>query len=359
MSKIKKNKTKITLQDIADSLGISRGSVDRALHNRGDINQETREKILSKARELGYVDRHLSQFISLQEERKIAVVIPDPPGFFFHQLLDGVRQGELESVASGLRLELLSYSQDKKNLAAVLRSLYEREINRPAGVLLVPAYDPELESMLNPEDKVPLITVNTDVLATNRLCFIGQDLYRSGRLGAELLQKMIHFGEYLCISGSPAVWAHSERLRGISDFLANSNLIQSANTYYCDDISDQAEMILKKQLEEQKNLKGILCLTGAATLGAARCIRKYNGPKPVLVGYDQSEELLGYLQQGVVDALISQDVFNQGYYAYKLMVKLIGEGYKPERSFYCTQTDILLKEHSYRENSIPDFLKSS
>lgn len=359
MSKVKKDKIKVTLQDIADSLGISRGSVDRALHNRGDINPETRDKILVKARELGYIDRHLSQFISLQEGRKIALLIPDPPGFFFQQLLDGARQGELESAAAGLSVELISYQRDRESLTVLLRSLFERDINRPAGVLLVPGYDPALESVLNLMDNVPVITVNTDVSDGNRLCFIGQDLYRSGRLGAELLEKMIHSGEYLCISGSSAVWAHGERLRGLSDFLTDSHLIRSGSIQYCDDIPDQAESILKKQLVEKRDLKGILCLTGAATLGAARCIRNCDGIKPVLVGYDQSGELLGYLHEGIVDALISQDVFNQGYYAYKLMVRVITERYKPEKSSYYTQTDVLLKEHSPRENSIPDFLKYS
>ena len=43
----------VTAQQIADLAGVSRGTVDRALHNRGRVNPEVKEKIQKIARELG------------------------------------------------------------------------------------------------------------------------------------------------------------------------------------------------------------------------------------------------------------------------------------------------------------------
>ncbi|NLC45362.1 MAG: LacI family DNA-binding transcriptional regulator, partial [Clostridiales bacterium] len=40
---------KVTVQMIADRVGVSKGTVDRALHNREGINEETKEKILEVA----------------------------------------------------------------------------------------------------------------------------------------------------------------------------------------------------------------------------------------------------------------------------------------------------------------------
>lgn len=45
---------KVTLKQIADITGVSRGTVDRALHDRGGINPQVRERILTAARDLGY-----------------------------------------------------------------------------------------------------------------------------------------------------------------------------------------------------------------------------------------------------------------------------------------------------------------
>ncbi len=47
----------VTIQQIADRAGVSRGTVDRALNNRGRINKEVAEKIREIASDMGYVPR--------------------------------------------------------------------------------------------------------------------------------------------------------------------------------------------------------------------------------------------------------------------------------------------------------------
>ena len=41
-------------RDIAKALGISIGTVDRALHNRGRIDKSTQRKVLKTAETMGY-----------------------------------------------------------------------------------------------------------------------------------------------------------------------------------------------------------------------------------------------------------------------------------------------------------------
>lgn len=45
---------KVTIQDIADSLGISRNTVSKAINNTGVLADATRDKVLKKAMEMGY-----------------------------------------------------------------------------------------------------------------------------------------------------------------------------------------------------------------------------------------------------------------------------------------------------------------
>ncbi len=45
---------RVTIQDIADSLGVSRNTVSKAINNTGVLADATREKILKKAAEMGY-----------------------------------------------------------------------------------------------------------------------------------------------------------------------------------------------------------------------------------------------------------------------------------------------------------------
>ena len=45
---------RVTIQDIADALGVSRNTVSKAINNSDGLAEATREKILQKAVEMGY-----------------------------------------------------------------------------------------------------------------------------------------------------------------------------------------------------------------------------------------------------------------------------------------------------------------
>ena len=46
--------TRVTIQNIADELGISRNTVSKAINNTGILADSTRDKVLKKAAEMGY-----------------------------------------------------------------------------------------------------------------------------------------------------------------------------------------------------------------------------------------------------------------------------------------------------------------
>lgn len=45
---------RITTQDIADALGVSRNTVSKAINNSGILSEATRQKVIEKAKEMGY-----------------------------------------------------------------------------------------------------------------------------------------------------------------------------------------------------------------------------------------------------------------------------------------------------------------
>ncbi len=45
---------KITMQDIADKLNLSRNTVFKALNNKGNLSSKTKEKVINTAIEMGY-----------------------------------------------------------------------------------------------------------------------------------------------------------------------------------------------------------------------------------------------------------------------------------------------------------------
>ncbi len=61
---------KVTIQDIADELGISRNTVSKAINNTDGLAEATRKKILQKAAEMGYKQFSYINFCSVSNEKQ-------------------------------------------------------------------------------------------------------------------------------------------------------------------------------------------------------------------------------------------------------------------------------------------------
>lgn len=67
---------KVTIEDISRLTGLSRGTISRALNNRPDISEATRQKVLAACRKLHYVPSFAAR--SLATGRQLAVVVLVP-----------------------------------------------------------------------------------------------------------------------------------------------------------------------------------------------------------------------------------------------------------------------------------------
>lgn len=67
----------ITINDVAKAAGVSKGTVDRVLHNRGEVSSKSREKVLRVIEELGYKPNVYASMLASQKKRTICCVIPE------------------------------------------------------------------------------------------------------------------------------------------------------------------------------------------------------------------------------------------------------------------------------------------
>ena len=65
---------RVTIQDIADELGVSRNTVSKAINNADGLAEATRERILQKATEMGY-----KQFSYIKAQTEAAIALPETP----------------------------------------------------------------------------------------------------------------------------------------------------------------------------------------------------------------------------------------------------------------------------------------
>ena len=81
----------VTLQQIAEAAGVSRGTVDRALKNRGRVNAEVAERIRKIAKEMGYQPSRAGRALAMAKKNvKIAVILQSAQTPFMNLVSEGI-----------------------------------------------------------------------------------------------------------------------------------------------------------------------------------------------------------------------------------------------------------------------------
>ena len=86
----------VTLQQIAEAAGVSRGTVDRALNNRGRINPEVAEMVKKTAEEMGYVHKLRKRQKNTSGKKKIGIVTQLSGSSFMLEVNRGIQTGKKE-----------------------------------------------------------------------------------------------------------------------------------------------------------------------------------------------------------------------------------------------------------------------
>ncbi len=120
----------LTLRDVSEASGVSEMTVSRVLRNRGDVSAATRERVLEKAKELGYVPTQIAGALASQRVNLVAVIIPSMSNMVFPEVMTGISQA-LDDTPLQPVVGLTDYSREKEE-----KVLYEMLSWRPSGVII-------------------------------------------------------------------------------------------------------------------------------------------------------------------------------------------------------------------------------
>lgn len=82
----------INIKQLAEKLNLSTSTVSRAFRGNSDINPQTKERILSMARELNYQPNHLASNLREKKTKTIAVIVPEIANNFFSRAINGIER---------------------------------------------------------------------------------------------------------------------------------------------------------------------------------------------------------------------------------------------------------------------------
>lgn len=161
---------------------MSEMTVSRVLRNRGDVSPATRERVLEKAKELGYVPNKIAGALASQRVNLVAVIIPSMSNMVFPEVMTGISQA-LDDTPLQPVVGLTDYSREKEE-----KVLYEMLSWRPSGVIIAGLEHSEASQAMLKASGIPVVEI-MDVDGTPVDSVVGISHRRAGQKMAEAILK--------------------------------------------------------------------------------------------------------------------------------------------------------------------------
>lgn len=325
----------ITYKKIAEIVGVSRATVDRVMHNRGRVDPEVAQRVRAVAEEYGFQPNHVGRALAKAKNPvKIGVLLHLTRIPFFQRVLDGVTESGKEIANLGGKVIVRQQETlDVETQLEALNALVEEGVQ---GIAISPAQDIRLRNRLNElieVNKIPVVTFNTDLEGVNRLSYVGVDNMLVGRTSAYLMNLLLgeNGGKVLIISG---FITHQTNYQRVDGFLAESGMyyphIEVSGLEMTYDDEDKAYEVTMRALKETPDLQGIYMVSSGQG-GCCRAIEDMGKVGEVkLVVVDSLQETNAYLKKGVIQFIVDQDAYSQGYLPPKLLFNYLFNNIKPE-----------------------------
>ena len=339
-----------TIKDIAQMAGVSAGTVDRVLHNRGDVSQKSKEKVQKVLDEINYQPNVFAIGLAAKKKYTITCMIPYYVEHdYWHSVATGIERARQELRPFNVSVDYLHYKHgDRKSYQDACQKI---EKSNTDALLLAPNFREDTLSMLAylKDKNIPFAFIDFDIEEAKALKYIGQDSYKSGYIAAKILMRNYQQGQELILflnnnKDNPAEIQMKRRLEGFMKYISEEHK----------DIAIH-EVILNKNNPEKNNeiLSDFFRKHPKATLGAVfnsrvyqvgHYLREKRQNMTGLIGYDLLRNNTELLKSGEVTYLIGQRPGLQGYCGVKTLCDNIVFKKSVEPLKYMP-IDILIKEN--------------
>jgi LacI family transcriptional regulator len=306
---------KYTIKDIAKLAGVSKGTVDRVLHKRGKVSPAALEKVNEVLNVIDYEPNLIARNLKSNKIYRICILLPDPKiDPYWLPCIKGIDDAVQEFKAYNLAIETFYFNPEKtKSFLKTNDTVLELS---PDAVLLAPIFHKETIEAIKKYDSLNIIvnTFNNQVESTSVKSFVGQDLFRSGRVAAKLLDSISDKGQIAIIhideTYKNAIHMQ-EKERGFRNYFdTKENSEYTITTLKLK--NPNVEINFNTFLNENPDLSGIFVTTSKA-YQVAKIINNTKHNKIGIVGYDLIDENVTNLNNGVIDFLIHQNPKRQAY----------------------------------------------
>ena len=322
----------VTLAEIAALAGVSRGTVDRALNDRGRVDPKVAARVRRIAAERGYRPNRAGRMLARAKNPiRIGVIVQSVETMFMHTVFEEIERASAHFTTTGAEVLVRPLEGvDAQQQLDVIDELLEAGVQ---GIALSPAEDERVRARIQElSERMPVVTFNSDLPDSGRLCYVGVDNFACGRMSAGLMDLLLAgHGEVLLVAGQENNWSHQQRVDGFqTEAAANFPGLSLLPPQTCGDDQQLAHDIVCRAVQEYPSLRGVYVSVNGQ-LGACDALRELGLQGKVhLICHDLIPANTENVRRGLIDFLIDQDAALQGARPIELLMDYLLAGEKPE-----------------------------
>jgi LacI family transcriptional regulator len=335
------NIKRVTSQDVADAAGVSRTTVSLVLNNtpNAQISEETRQRVITTARSLGYVPDAAARALVSRRAQIIGLVMARS---HYHIASDAFLPQTLEGLLdvahqNGMRL-LIDIVEPQHQKEAYLQLVRAKHID---GLILSgPRLDDEALTLLD-EENFPIVLIGR--LPGDRYYSVDVDNRSAARNAVEHLIKLGHRRIACITNASPEYSAAAERLAGYREALEACGLAYDQNLVRYGDFSSKSGYQQMKQIIlSGAEFSAVFAASDEVAYGvnAALVEQDLHSPeKTALIGFDDLP-MSAYINPPLTTVRVPATELARR--AGNLLVQIL-EGEQPEQKVQLLETHLILR----------------
>lgn len=324
----------VGIKDIARALGISTGTVDRALHGKPGVNALTRARVLSTAQSLGYRPNLAARYLKSRKQLRISVHLPREIALFWDTLREGIRQAA-EPFGPALHVDFRSYPRLGEGDTALFEDALQDGTN---GLIIAPGNPAALKPYIRKAARkdIPVVCVITDAPDTPRLASVSADPFTVGAVAGELLARFQPSGGKVAFfTGWLSMQEHAEKLRGFESSLATAGgALRLGPIVEAHDDEREAHRRALAVLRAHPDLTSIYVSTVNSLPVLRAAEQEGRLPGLTVVTTDLFPELVERIRAGTVAATVYQRPLSQGRLALQALYQFLLNGVSPSKRIH-------------------------
>lgn len=342
---------KIRIKDIAKLAGVSEGTVDRVIHQRGDVSAKSLEAVNKVLKEINYTPNLIARSLASKKQYRFVCLYPKHNKADYWQSVDeGFNLAAGEFIHYNVQIEKLYFNQfDALSFIDISNDALKK---KPDAVFIAPIFRKECLLFVDELKKrnIPFSFIDSMIEDTDFVTYYGQHSFQSGYIAAKLLLNSFIDNEKVLVIRTQRKGAVSNqtlnRNNGFMQYIQEKQLVNKLeliNLEFKDDDENSNLEIMREVFATHTNITAAITFNSKA-YRLAKLLETLNRSEVRLIGYDLLEQNVNYLKQGMISYLIAQRPDKQAYFSVRDMCRELIFKQKVTKINY-VPIDVLMKEN--------------